>query len=209
MATITTFSTLKTAVADWLDRDDISATGGPIDVWIELVEDEIYRNARLRFMESSTSPAISSGTVPIPDDFLELKNASVSNGGAETRLTPKGSDWIYDAYPTRSSSGVPKFFAQEGDTFIFGPYPDSGYTVNLNYYARPDALSTSNESNWLTTNASDVLLNGALLQSVGYLGMDERVPYWQAKYDAGMKRLKMRNREERFPSEMPLRMTPA
>lgn len=209
MATITTFSTLKTAVADWLDRDDMSTSGGPIDVMIELAEDQIYRDLRLRFMESSTAPAISSGVVPIPSDFLELKNASAENNGASTRLTPKGSDWIYDSYPTRSADGIPKFIAQEGDNFIFGPYPDSGYTVNLHYYARPTALSTSNETNWLTTNASDVLLNGALLQSIGYLGADERAAYWQSSYAAGINRLKAQQRRERFPSEMSLRMTPA
>ena len=208
MATITTFSTLKSAVADWLDRTDMSASGGPIDTMIEMAEDEIYRELRLRFMESATTPAISSGVVPIPDSFLELKNASVDNGGASNRLTPKNSDWIYTKYPTRSGDGVPKFIAQEGDNFIFGPYPDSGYTVNLQFYARPESLSLSNETNWLTTNASDILLNATLLQSISYLGMDERVPYWQAAYDKGINRLKMQQKRERFPSETPLRMTP-
>lgn len=209
MATITTFSTLKAAVADWLDNTGISAVGGPIDVMIELAEDQIYRELRLRFMESATTPAVASGVVAIPSGFLELKNASITLSGSQFRLTPKNSDWIYNTYPHRTSSGLPRFIAQEGDSFIFGPFPDAGYTVNLQYYARPTSLGTGNETNWLTTNASDVLLNATLLQSIGYLGRDEREQYWDGNYERGMSRLKAQQKRERFPSETPLRTTPA
>lgn len=208
MATITTFSTLKSAVADWLDRTDISAVGGPTDTMIEMAEDQIYRELRLRFMEAATSPAIAAnGTLAVPSDFLEVKQAHVATNPVK-KLEPKNSEWINATYPTRSASGVPGFMAQQGDTWIFGPFPDSTYTVNLNYYARPTSLSTSNETNWLTTNASDLLLNATLLQSVGYLGMDERVPYWQGNYDKAMGRIQAQQRRERFGAEQSLRMAP-
>jgi len=207
MATITTFSTLKSAVASWLDRDDMSASGGPIDVMIELAEDKIYRELRLRFMEASTSPAIASGVVPIPSDFLELKQANITqSGNVQRKLEPRSNEWIYSAYPDRAASGLPKYIAQEGDNFAFGPYPDTGYTVNLRYYARPAALSTSNETNWLTTNASDLLLNETLLQSIGYLGSDERAAYWKAERDRAMEQIERQQGRERYGDEQTLRM---
>lgn len=206
MAKISTFSTLKTAVADYLDRDDISASGGQIDTWIDLAEEQIYRDLRLRFMESSTSPS-SGTTVAIPSDFLELKSAYILKSNEATRLEPQDADWIYTNYPLRTGDGMPRYIAQEADTWIFGPYPDTSYTFKLNYYAKPSALAvTTNESNWLTTNAPDLLLNATLLQSIPYLGMDERAQYWQANYDKAMRRLIEQQDRQRFPSEMALRI---
>jgi len=127
MAVTSTFSTLKTNVADWLDRTDISVGGGPIDQWVELVEDHFYGSMRMRFMEASTSPAIASGSVAIPADWLETRQAHVINGGVSYKLEPKSSEWIYAYYPQRSADGIPGYMAQEGETWIFGPYPDSGY----------------------------------------------------------------------------------
>jgi hypothetical protein len=201
MATITTFSTLKTAVADFLGRSDMSAGGGPIDTMISLAEDKIYRELRLRFMESSTSVAISSGVVAIPSDLLELRGASVTNSGYQTTLEAKSNEWVYSNYPLRSSDGLPRFIAQEGDNFIFGPYPDSGYTVNVKYYSKPTRLSTSNETNWLTSNAADLLFYETLLQSTAYLGADERVPYWKSERDRSMQELKRQQRQQRFGLE--------
>ena len=198
MATITTFSTLKTAVADFLGRSDMSAVGGPIDTMISLAEDKIYRELRLRFMESSTSVAIASGVVAIPSDFLEMRSASITNSGYQSTLEAKPNEWIYSNYPLRSSDGLPQFISQEGDSFIFGPYPDSGYTVNVAYYAKPTRLSTSNETNWLTSNGADLLFYETLLQSTAYLGADERVPYWKAERDRSMQELKRQQRQERF-----------
>ena len=207
MATITTFSTLKTAIADYLDRDDISAVGGPIDIWIALVEEELYRDLRLRFMESALSVTIASGVAAIPSDLLELKFAYID--GAKTQwLQVKSLQWIYENYPTRSSIGRPEFISQEGDNFVFGPFPDSGYDVLGSYYARPTDLSTSNETNWLTTNAPGLLLNGALIESISYLGEDERVALWKQKYDYLMQRVIEADQRERWPNEMQPTVTP-
>jgi hypothetical protein len=204
MATITTFSTLKTAVADFLGRSDMSAVGGPIDVMIALAEDKIYRELRLRFMEDSTAVAISSGVVPIPGDYMELRNATVTNSGEQTSLDAKSADWHYANYPLRSTDGVPKFIGQEGDNFIFSPYPDNGYTVTVRYYAKPTRLSTSNETNWLTSNATDLLFYEALLQSIAYLGSDERAPMWKAERDRSLLELQQQQKRARYGWEQSL-----
>jgi len=208
MATITTFSTLKTAVGDWLDRTDMDAVGGPIDTMISMCEAELYRDFRLSFMETALSVVIGSGVAALPADFLELKIAYIS-GSPIQPLQPKNGQWIYENYIHRSSSGRPQFIGTQGTDFIFGPYPDSAYTLTGTYYALPTDLSTSNETNWLTTNAPDLLLNGTLLQSVGYLGADERAPYWRESYQRAFDRIVASDDRERFPSEMGLTVVTA
>ena len=207
MAKITTFSTLKTALGSFVDRDDMDAVGGTWDILIGLCEAEIYRDLRIRFMESAFSVTIASGVAALPADFLELKHVYV-DGSPTQGLDPKSAAWIYANYPTRAAEAKPVFFAQDADNLIFGPYPDSAYVIKGTYYALPTALGTGNETNWLTTNAPDLLLNGSLLASVGYLGEDERSPGWQRNYTDAFNRIMEADERERWPAQMPLRMVP-
>ena len=57
---INTYSTLQTAVANWLDRDDLTAR---IPEFIALAETRINRALRIRAMETvSTAISTASGT---------------------------------------------------------------------------------------------------------------------------------------------------
>lgn len=197
---ITSYSTLVTAVADWLDRDDIDEG---ISTMVGLMEARLYRRLRIRFMESSLSVAISSGVAAQPSDYLGLRTAYIDTTPI-TKLKPRQLEWIEEHYPTRSSSGVPKFIAPRGDNFEFGPYPDSDYTLTGTYYAKPTALSTSNETNWLTTNAPGLLLFGTLRHSSMYIGHDERQAGWDAEYQRLYSDLVEQYDEERFPNTMTL-----
>lgn len=198
---VNSYTTLLTAIQDELDRDDIAA---PASNWISFMEARLYRVLRIRFMESSLSVTIASGVAALPSDFLELKLAYL-NTNPTTPLQIRNADWIHARYNTRSSSGVPHFVAQDDDNLIFGPYPDSTYEVAGTYYAKPTALSLSNESNWLTTNAPEVLLYGCLPYSAPFVGHDDRIKLWEAMYQDALGRLIADNKRQRFPAEMPLR----
>lgn len=198
---ISSFTTLKNAVADWLDRDDL---GTAVDDMIGLAEADIYRELRIRAMETALSDTIASGVIAVPSSYKELRYAYV-NTNPVTNLESQSPDWIHANYPTRSADGVPKYIARDVDSFIFGPYPDSTYTIKGTYYASLTALSTSNESNWFTSNAPDLLLYGTLLHSAPYVGDDPRVPLWLAAYEAAKERVKLEDQHERWPRGMAMR----
>ena len=117
---ITSFSTLTTAVADWLDRDDIDSA---ITTMVALMEARLYRDLRLRFMESSLSVSISSGVAAVPSDYLELKNCYMATDPI-TELQIKTPGWIETVYPQRAASAVPKFIARSGDDFVIDEQRD-------------------------------------------------------------------------------------
>ena len=200
---INTFSTLKTAVADWLDRDDISSA---IDNMISLMEARLYTELRVRDMEAALSLTVASGTVTLPTDFIEFKSVYI-NGSPIQAVEFQSAHWIRANFPQRSSSGKPRYAALDAGTLIFAPYPDSTYSVLGTYYARPTALSVSNETNFLTTKAPDILLYGTLTHSALYLGQDARLPAWLAAYEEALSRLMLAERSERYPSAVPLRAT--
>jgi len=173
---LSTYADLQTAVTNWLHRADLTSI---IPDLILLGEIRIFREVRCKPMESALSVTISSGVATVPSDYLELKNAYIS-GSTVSPLRRGTSDYIYTRYPTRSSDAKPRYIAREGSNFIFGPYPDSGYTVAGIYYASPTSIQSS--ANALFVAYPDLYLFAALCEAAPYLLEDPRVPLWEQKY---------------------------
>lgn len=191
---ITDYATLQTSIASFLHRTDMT------DIIKELIADAEIRIAnelRIRAMEAAFSSAISSGSVALPSGFLEWKFLYV-DGDAAQKLERKDPEWIYTNYPERTGSGKPVFFAREGENLIFGPYPNSAYTVKGRYYKKLDALSDSNTTNWFITNAPDLLRYGALCEAAPYMADDQRIAIWEGKYQMAKKRIQKTERDESF-----------
>ena len=87
-------------------------------------------------------------------------------------------------------------FAREGETLIFGPYPDSAYTIKGRYYKKLDALSDSNTTNWFITNAPDLLRYAALCEAAPYIQNDARINVFESKYQMAKERIKRTDRME-------------
>lgn len=174
---ISTYAELQTAVGNWLHRADLS---GIIPDLIMLGEKRIFREIRARSMETALNSTIASGVIALPADYLELKFAYV-DGAPVALLQRATATAVLQKYPLRSSTSKPKLIAREGANFIFGPYPDSTYTIKGIYYAQPVVVSTS--ANTIFTDNPELYLFAALLEAEPYLKNDNRVMLWQAKYD--------------------------
>jgi len=181
---INTYATLKTAVATWVGGGETAtaATLGltnTIDDLVTIAESRIFREAKTKDTEASFSTAIASGVVAVPSDYIAAKFLYVDSVPTQI-MGPRSSEWIYQTYPTRSSEGKPKYFAREVTNFIFGPFPDSLYTIKGVYYKRLAALSSAAHA--LFTNNPDLYLFGCLAETAILIGPDPRIPLWEQKY---------------------------
>jgi hypothetical protein len=189
---ITSYATLQASIASFLHRTDMT------DIIKELIADaeiRIANDLRIKAMEDAYSEAIASGSVALPSGFIEWKFLYV-DGDSSQKLERRDEEWIYTNYPSRSGGGKPVFFAREGETLIFGPYPDSAYTVKGRYYKKLDALSDSNTTNWFITNAPDLLRYAALCEAAIYINNDARMAALESKYTMAKERIKNTERRE-------------
>lgn len=189
---ITNYSNLQTAVANWLGRSDLTTY---IPDFITLAESRIYRELRIRAMEAALSDTIASGVIAVPSDYLEMKTLNISHANRLYNLERRDADWIYQAYPSRVSDGIPCFYAVDGSNIVFGPYPDSTYSVVGTYYKRLTALSSSS-TNWFTTNAPDLLLFASLCEAEPFLVNDNRVTLWESKYQQAKTEIEREEKRE-------------
>ena len=73
---ISTYAELKTAVADFLNRDDLTAS---IDTFIDLAESNLNRDVRHWRMQIRSTLAISSQYTTLPSDWLEAGRISLAS----------------------------------------------------------------------------------------------------------------------------------
>ncbi len=184
-----TFDSLKLNIASWLRRTDLDDI---IDSLVALGERRIARDCKdfLRGMEADLSETISSGEVALPTGYVGLKHAYI-DGSPTQALERKSAKWIYKYYPTRSADGKPVYIARENDAFIFGPYPDSNYTVKGVYLKTITSLSESNQTNWLTDNVPELLLYACLVETQGYSKNPQGMALWENKYQDLVDELRM------------------
>lgn len=202
MAIINSYATLQTAIGDYLARPDLSTF---LPNFTQNAEGKLYKNLRLRAMETALSVTIASGVATVPNDYLELKYAYVDMTPVRF-LKRATAEEIFSKYPVRSGAEVPLLIGRSAGNFIFGPYP-AAYTIKGVYYARLASLSGSNTTNWFTSNAPDLLLYGSLLESAPFLKDDARLIAWKALYDDALKAVKDEEmREQRSGSSLQTRL---
>lgn len=182
MAVITSYATLQTAIADYLTRDDLTTW---LPNFTQNFEEDFYRDPKNYgpWMETALSVAINT-TAAVPADYLALKVAYIS-GRTDKALTPATLEQLYTAYPRAGGASIPKWFARNGANFEFGPVATGGLTLVGTYYAKP-ALLRNASTNYLTTNAPDLLLYGSLLGGELFIKNDSRWTLWQALYDKAL-----------------------
>jgi hypothetical protein len=202
---LNTYSDLRTALTARLDvtTSDISNSNAN-DLFTE-AERRIYRDIRIRDMETSFSIAIASGVAALPSGYCDLKFAYLDTSPV-VNLLRKTAQWIYTSYPNRASSGKPKFIAREASNFIFGPYPDSGYTVKGVCYVKPSTVVDDTLKGALLTN-SELLLYKACELAELFLERDARAPKWERMYEQVKAQLMVE--DEREQGSGPLQITTA
>lgn len=187
---ITSYATLKTSIANFVHRDDLTDL---IPEFIADAENRIYNDLRIRAMEAAYSGTTASTT--LPTGFLEWIFLYIDDD-SEQKLSRRDAEWIYTRYPDRTGGGKPVFFAREGDGLIFGPAANATYTLAGRYYKKLTALSDSNTTNWLITDAPDLIRFAALAEASSYMEDAGKVNLYEGKYQNTKQRIERNERRE-------------
>jgi hypothetical protein len=188
---ITTYSELKTAVANWLNRDDLTSV---IPDFISLAEARIARDLRHWKQEKRVTTDANERYENLPNDFIEIRQVQHAAGGAITSISSVEMEKLRAA---SDAGGKPKYMRLTAEQIEFYPTPDASYSISMLYYGRIPALTDLEPDNWLISDAPDVLLYGALLQSAPYLVDDARVQVWAGLYQSGIEALNIENEKAR------------
>lgn len=184
MAIVSSYTTLLTAVSDWLARSDLT-TFAPN--FVQNWESKFFRNPKNfgSWMEVSLNGTIASSVLTVPSDYLGLKYAYV-NGNPASRLDRVSLNQLYGRFPRGDSTGRPGWISRDTTNFVFGPAPDSNYTIKGVYWGKPTLMrsfASDAAAHWIIVNAPDLVLYGSLLHSAPFIKKDERLNTWTSLYN--------------------------
>jgi len=158
----TNYSDLKTEIANYLGRDDLTSQ---IPTFVRLAEERLRRDLRIRQMlkVATANTVADDSTISLPADFIAMKDLHLDTTPVRVLQFQNTSNFFRNARVTEK--GVPTMYTLLGSEFQFAPKPDTAYTLRMVYYYKPDFLSDSNSSNLFLANCPDLLLYSALAEA--------------------------------------------
>jgi len=166
MAALTDYATLKASVIAFTGRDDLSAL---FDTFVTLAESSMYNNEikplRVSTLEASTTLQTVGGTnaVALPSAYLNLRSLKLNDGGTECELTYNSPSALQVGI-----EGQPLYYTIIGRDLVFDSVPDGVYDLELDYYAKPDQLDATNDTNVILTNYPDIYQWGCMSMVYDY-----------------------------------------
>ena len=195
---ISTKAELNTAVANWLNRSDLTAR---IPEFTSLAEASFNRNLRTREMLVRSTASTTGQYVSLPTDYLEMLNIELTSTSPPKRLIYITSDRS-DDYRENSNNevGTPDYYTIEGTSIQLLPTPSASVTVQLNYYQDIPALSGLADSgnNWLLLAHPDIYLYGTLMQASPYIMDQQSAQIWDGLLSRSMQELQMSDEKSRY-----------
>jgi hypothetical protein len=193
--------------------DAFLASGGTVSSatqiaqFVQLAEQRIYNTVQFPSIRKNVTGSTSASNkyLSAPDDFLAVYSMAVIDAtGRYEYLLNKDVNFIRQAYPNPTSTGIPKYYALFGPTttdtippaltnelsFILGPTPDTLYNVELHYFFYPESIVTAGTT-WLGDNFDSVLLYGALVEAAIFMKAEaETLVTYQKKYEDALMQAK-------------------
>jgi hypothetical protein len=189
------YTELSAAVQDYTQNYESEFVAN-IPLFVKQAEQRIYNTVQFPSLRKNVTGTTSTNNkyLSCPGDFLAVYSmAVVDTDGAYEFLLNKDVNFIRQAYPTPTSTGIPKYYALFGPTvasgvitnelsFLFGPTPNNTYTVELHYYYYPESIVTAGTT-WLGDNFDSVLLYGTLVEAYTFMkGETDMMQLYDGKY---------------------------
>ena len=197
---ITNYAELKSAISDFLNRDDLTAV---IPTFISLGEARIARDLRHWKQEKRVTTDIDERYEDLPTDWISIIQVQHTDGGV---ISSASSSEMAGYRAQSNTPAKPRYWRLTANEMEFYPIPDATYNITMLYRARIPALTDADPSNWLLTYSPDVVLYAALMQSAPYLADDARVAVWGSMYQSGVEALNNESAQAQVSGPLSMRI---
>ena len=208
---VSTFGGIKTAVADWLERTDLTTVIGAD--FFPLMQAKMYYGhgtdippLRIRAMiDSATITPATGGTFVITTEcgsgFLEFLEMVPTTAGSPSLDYVDPWQFRKQVDALQSTTGPQFIYTVEGDTVYLAPAAVTD--IAAKWYEKFTALSGDSDTDWIILNAPQVYMDGCLMEACAYLS-DDHEAVFRGKFAAGIKALNIMDRKQRASGSTPV-----
>lgn len=147
---------------------------------ITYAENRMYRDLDFLFTSisntsysctvGSRSINVPPGTFVVPEQINVITPVGASpDSGNRVPLLPVTKEFLDAVCGNSQSRAVPKYFAVFDDyQFLLGPFPDAAYNVEIVGTIRPDSLSVSNPTTFISLYLPDLMIMASMVYVSAY-----------------------------------------
>jgi hypothetical protein len=144
-----------------------------IATFVRQAEERVYNTVQIPSLRKNVTGTLTASNkyLSCPNDYLSTFSMAVIEGygtanESYTYLLNKDVNFIREAYPNPTDTGLPKYYALFGSqysnsnelSFILGPTPNSNYTAELHYYYYPISIVQGAISGGTVTGGSSYVI---------------------------------------------------
>jgi hypothetical protein len=161
---------LYQAIQDYSENTE-SLFVSNISRFVQEAEDRIYNSVQIPSLRKNVTGTLTASNkyLSCPNDYLSTYSMAVIDTDTSYKyLLNKDVNFIREAYPTPTSTGLPKYYALFGSqysnanelSFIVGPTPDASYNVELHYFYYPVSIVQGAIASYNTPTGGSSYTNG-------------------------------------------------
>jgi len=148
---------------------------------ITYAENRIYRDLDFLFTSTSLtgyqlaagsrSLTIPQGSLVVSEQINIITPAGVTNPDLGTRnpCLPTTKEFLDAVYGSAASAGIPQYFVPFNDNlFLFGPFPNDNYYVEIVGTYRPESLSATNPTTFISLYLPDLFIMASMIYISAY-----------------------------------------
>ena len=176
------YSTLKTTIASYLHRDDLTST---IPSFITLAQSRVNHDLDITALHESKYlfTATGYGEVSLPSDCLSIMALRLEHSGGYVGLEQYTLAQSAGVLEQRGGAkGTPKYFSRYGDKIELMPTPDDNATLILFYKKRLEAFVDNTDTNDILTNHPNLYIYATMLEAEPFIMSDDRLTVWKDLY---------------------------
>jgi len=177
------YAALSAAIQAYTENTEADFVAN-IPVFVTQAEQRIYNSVQFPSIRKNVTgvTTVNNKYLQCPLDFLAVYSMAVIDASGEYEyLLNKDVNFIRQAYPQPTDTGIPRYYALFGPavsgstisdelSFILGPTPDTSYSVELHYYFYPESITVAADGQtWLGDNFDTVLLYASLVEAYTYM----------------------------------------
>ena len=190
------YGTLKSFIADFLARDDLTSQ---IGTFITLTEQRMSRELDIALLERTTQSSVSAGQqfVSLPTDLRSIREVAYVDGGTRQGLHYLSPSQLDERKRSTTTDALAFYSITANELELLAP-PIKALTLEFVYNEGVAALTDSEPTNTVLARHGDCYLQGALHQAFAFLQDEQRAQYHDALFTRALAEIKKDSDRLRF-----------
>lgn len=187
-----TYTTLLAASRNYLERgfttDSDPIVFAQLPSLITMAEQRCSVDLKVQGFQSTLTATMATGVPVIAKPNLWRETISFNFGTGTSNNTrkflyPRSYEYCRVYWPDETQTAEPRYYADyDYQNWLIAGTPDAAYPFEVLCWTQPPYLDDTNQTNWLTDYAPNLLQYAVLLEATPFLKNDERIATWEGFY---------------------------